>query len=246
MSLAVATVIAGATAVDCRQQLERDASRREIDLLTDILELNGAGTSARTRAERLLRQTGNLGAVLSSGLGKLRSLGASDCEIRSLHLLQNAVALASRRRAVDRLPLRSLNAVIKYLHVDMAHREFEVVRCLLLTAHNHLIHDEILHHGDVSKVELHPRRVAKLALDHGAAAVILAHNHPSGISTPSREDERTTLAVKSALSALGIILHDHIIVARSGYVSMRAEGMLRSHDNLPLHANPLPPRSVPI
>ena len=208
------------------QQRERDAWRREIDLLTDLMELHGAGGGARTKAERLLRQAGNLSALLSGGLGRLRAIGATDCEIRTLQLIRNAVALSLRRRAFQRAALTSLRAVVDYLHADMAHLDHEVLRCLLLTNRNDLIHDELVHRGSLMSVEVHPRRVAQAALDHGAAAVILVHNHPSGNPTPSRDDVQISGSVRNALRTIGVLLHDHVIVARSGHVSMREMGLI--------------------
>lgn len=208
------------------EQARRDEWRREIDLLTDLLELNGAGSAARSRAEWLLRKSGNLGATLSTGALRLKALGATDSEIRTLHLVRNAVTLTLRRRAYQRPQMKSLSAVLDYLRADMANKEHELARCLMLSAHNHLLHDEIIGIGTLQQVEVHPRRVAQLALEHNAAAVILVHNHPSGVSAPSRNDYIITTNVKLALATFGILLHDHIIMTRSGHVSLKDEGFL--------------------
>ena len=104
--------------------------------------------------------------------------------------------------------------------------EREQLRALYLDSKNKLIHEEKLHEGTVNETAIYPREVMKRALDRNATAVILVHNHPSGDPTPSRADIALTREVAAAAKALGIALHDHIIIGRGIHTSLRALGHL--------------------
>jgi len=108
----------------------------------------------------------------------------------------------------------------------MAHEPVEVVRVLYLDKRNRLIQDELQGRGTIDHTPLYPREVVKRALDLGASALIVVHNHPTGDPTPSQADISTTAQLKEAAATLGIVLHDHLIVARHGHASFRAKGLL--------------------
>ena len=113
-----------------------------------------------------------------------------------------------------------------YCHTAMAHRETEQFRVLYLDKKNVLIADEQQAQGTVDHVPVYPREVVKRALELNASALILVHNHPSGDPTPSQADIQMTTQVQSAADALGIVLHDHLIVGKSTELSFRTEGYL--------------------
>lgn len=140
------------------------------------------------------------------------------------------VALAARRMArseVRESPvLASWQALIDYLMIDMAHLVHERVRVLYLDSRNRLVLDQLLSEGDVSEAAIHPRQVVKQAMDLGAAALILVHNHPSGSPEPSRADIQITNRIAEAAGLLGIVVHDHVIIGRHGHVSFKAKGLL--------------------
>lgn len=102
----------------------------------------------------------------------------------------------------------------------------EIARVLYLNAANHLLRDESCAEGSLLEVTIHPREVVRRALELGATALILVHNHPSGDPTPSRADREATRRLAAAAALLDIRLHDHVIVASSGCVSFRALGLL--------------------
>jgi DNA repair protein RadC len=108
----------------------------------------------------------------------------------------------------------------------MAHREQEQFRVLFLDRKNVLIADEEQGRGTVDHVPVYPREVVKRALELNASALILVHNHPSGDPTPSRADIDMTRQVEAAAQALGLTLHDHLIIGREKELSFRAEGLL--------------------
>ena len=107
--------------------------------------------------------------------------------------------------------LSSWQALTDYLRVSMARETREQFRVLFLNRKNMLIADEVQGQGTIDHTPLYPREVVKRALEHGAAALILVHNHPSGDPMPSKADIAMTREVKDACAKLGIVLHDHLI-----------------------------------
>jgi DNA repair protein RadC len=140
------------------------------------------------------------------------------------------VALAARRlarAAVREQPvLGSWQALIDYLTIDMAHLTVERVRVLYMNHQNMLIDDQHVGDGSVDEAAIHPREVIRRALDLGATALILVHNHPSGSPQPSRADIQITNRIAEAGRLLGIVVHDHVIIGREGHVSLKAKGLI--------------------
>ena len=128
----------------------------------------------------------------------------------------------TRKRPV----LGSWQSVMDYLHADMAHIMFERFRVLFLDTKNNLLTDEVLGQGTVNQAPVYVREVIKRALELGASAVILVHNHPSGDTKPSRDDIRLTEEVVKAGKPLGIAVHDHLIIGANGHTSFATLGLL--------------------
>ncbi len=143
-----------------------------------------------------------------------------------LATLRAAMLHALRQEALEAPVLGTSEAVAAYLFAAMAHEPAEQLRVLYLNTRNRLLRDETVIEGSINIAPIYPREIVKRALEVGATALILAHNHPSGDPTPSREDVRVTRMVAAAAEALDIKLHDHVIVARSGWISLRAAGYL--------------------
>jgi DNA repair protein RadC len=108
----------------------------------------------------------------------------------------------------------------------MAHRETEQFRVLFLDRKNVLVADEEQAKGTVDHVPVYPREIVKRALELNASALILVHNHPSGDPTPSEADRTMTRQVQDACAALGLVLHDHLIIGKERELSFRARGYL--------------------
>ena len=119
----------------------------------------------------------------------------------------------------------SWQALIDYLTIDMAHLTVERVRVLFLNTQNMLIHDEHVGDGSIDEAAIHPREVIRRAMDLGASALIIVHNHPSGSPQPSRADIEITSRIAEAGRLLGIVVHDHVIIGREGHTSLRAKGL---------------------
>lgn len=178
-------------------------------------------------AHALIRRFGSLAGVLNADP---RALAAHPGMGETTAAALKIVALAARRLAREQVRaqpvLGSWQALIDYLTIDMAHLTVERVRVLYLNAQNMLIHDEHVGDGSIDEAAIHPREVIRRALDLGATALILVHNHPSGDPTPSRADIDMTKMIVEAAKPLGIAIHDHIIVGREGHASFRAPRLI--------------------
>ena len=143
--------------------------------------------------------------------------------------LQAACELVRRSLAEQmkhRDALRSPQAVREYLRVKLAHLEHEVFMVLLLDSQHRVIAAEELFRGSLSQTSVYPQELVKRALAYNAAAVILAHNHPSGVAEPSRADEYLTQTLRQSLSLVEARVIDHVIVAGSSVVSFVERGLL--------------------
>jgi DNA repair protein RadC len=154
-------------------------------------------------------------------------LGDGDEAVRHLGIVRHAMVHALRTEAFARPALGDSQALIDYLTMDMALLPTERLRVLFLNTSNRLLFDETLAEGSVSEAPVYPREIMRRALEVGATALILVHNHPSGDPTPSRGDIEATRRIADAGRALDICIHDHVIVARSGWSSFRALGLLQ-------------------
>lgn len=122
--------------------------------------------------------------------------------------------------------LNSPGAVRDYLRIFFAHREYESFVTLHLDAQNRLIYAEELFRGTLTQTSVYPREIVKAALQRNAAAVMFAHNHPSGVAEPSHADELLTQSLKQALALVDIKVLDHFIVAGASILSFAERGLL--------------------
>ena len=120
----------------------------------------------------------------------------------------------------------SPNAVRDYLRLLIGDREYEVFVCVFLDVQNRLIKTEEMFRGTLTQTSVYPREVVREALACNAAAVLLAHNHPSGSDRPSRADEALTITLKQALALVDVRVLDHMIVTRSTVFSFAERGLL--------------------
>lgn len=153
-------------------------------------------------------------------------LGGRPDIVRYLRLLRETVLGALRLTTNARPLVESMSDVLDYLNASMMHSRTEQVRVLYLDAKTRLIRDEQMGRGTLSEVPFYTREILGRAIELGAAGIIIVHNHPSGDPTPSRADIRVTADIVQAARYLKIRVHDHIIVASSGHVSLRQLGHL--------------------
>ena len=141
------------------------------------------------------------------------------------HLIAQALAILSRRMRV-KAHLDSPGAVRDYLRLSLADKEHEVFVVVLLDAQNRVLACEEMFRGTLTQASIYPREIVKSALAANAAAVIFAHNHPSGISEPSRADELLTQQLKAALALVDVKVLDHFVIAGDEFVSFAERGLL--------------------
>ena len=138
---------------------------------------------------------------------------------------QVQLVLDHLRKPLSTAPiLSSWDTLLDYLHGTIGHSPTEMFHVLYLDRKNRLIHDETIARGTVDHVPVYPREVAKRCLTLDASALILAHNHPSGDPAPSDADITMTTQVQKAVEAIGVILHDHVIIGHSREYSLRSNG----------------------
>ncbi len=178
-------------------------------------------------ANRLLDKFGDFNGVISAPASRLRDMhGVGDAVIVELKVIEAAAHRLARSRVMERHVISSWDAVLNYCHTTMAHRETEHFRVLFLDRKNILIADEEQARGTVDHVPVYPREIVKRALELNASALILVHNHPSGDTTPSQADIDMTRQVVTAAQALGLTVHDHLIIGKSAELSFRSQGLL--------------------
>ncbi len=140
-------------------------------------------------------------------------------------IIQQALELlACEVRATD--TLADPNAVKDYLRLKLAPKDHEVFAVVFLDAQNRVIECEEMFRGTLTQTSVYPREVVKAALVHNAAAVILAHNHPSGSATPSRADEMLTQTLKQALALVDVRVLDHLVVTAGEVLSLAERGLM--------------------
>ena len=178
-------------------------------------------------AKALLARFGTLAGVLNADPSALRQVsGVGETSVAALKV----VAVAARRMAKSEMESRpvlgSWQSLLDYLAIDMAHLTVERVRVLYLDTRNRLIDDHHVGDGSIDEAAIHPREVIRRAMDVGASALILVHNHPSGNPEPSSADIQITRKIAEAGRLLGVLVHDHVIVGRHGHVSLRSKGLI--------------------
>lgn len=178
-------------------------------------------------ARSLIKRFGSLAAVLNADPRALAlHPGMGETSAAALKIVALAARRLARERVREKPVLGSWQALIDYLTIDMAHLTVERVRVLYLNTQNMLIHDEHVGDGSIDEAAIHPREVIRRALDLGATALIVVHNHPSGSPQPSRADIQITNRIAEAGRLLGITVHDHVIIGREGHVSLKAKGLI--------------------
>jgi DNA repair protein RadC len=177
-------------------------------------------------AKELVKQFGNFAGVVSAGIPALTAAGLSLNAAVTLSAVKDAAIRLLRQEVLNRPVIASWQKLLDYVNAAMMHEKAEQFRLLFLDKKNALIADEVQQQGTIDHTPVYPREVVKRALELGATAIILVHNHPSGDPTPSRADIDMTKAIAEAARAVNIVVHDHLIVARSSTASFKSLGLL--------------------
>ena len=176
----------------------------------------------------MLARFGSFASVLSTpppDLRRIERLG--EAGLAALKTVQAAALLLLRAKVIGHSVVDDHGALITYLYAAMARDPVEQFRVLFVDHLNRVITDEVLWRGTINNTPAYPRDVVKRALEWGAVAVIIVHNHPSGDPAPSEEDVRMTNLIEVAANSLGVRLLDHIIIGWEDWGSLRRDGFLR-------------------
>lgn len=208
--------------------LERGASAlSDAELLAIFLRTGVVGKSAVDLAREVLARFGSLTQMFAASEKEF-------CDIHGMgqakYVQLQAVLEMSRRALQEEVKsgdaLNSPRAVREYLQLLLRGRQQEVFVAIFMDAQHRVTASEELFHGTLTQTSVYPREVVKRALHHNAAAVIFAHNHPSGVAEPSQSDQLLTDALKQALALVDVRVLDHFIVAGAGCLSFAEKGLL--------------------
>ncbi len=200
----------------------------DYELLELALQLVIPRKDTKALAKTLLREFGSFSAVFNASEARLSTIkGLGDTSIAHIKVIQAVAARFGRDRIDHEQPiLSSWSQLIDYCRSQMAFESIEQFRILFLDKKNRLIADEVQQTGTVDHTPVYPREVIKRTLELSATALILVHNHPSGDPAPSSADVRMTKEIADVAKPLGITLHDHIIIGKSGHASLRGLKLL--------------------
>ncbi len=199
----------------------------DAELLAIFLRIGMKGKSAVDLARDLLNDFGDLRSILDASQSEF--CGRNGLGPAKYAQLQAVLEMSRRHLSQDLQKQDAFNnpdSVRSYLTSRLRHLQQEVFSCLFLDSQHRLITYEELFHGSIDGASVYPREVVKRALSHNAAAVIFAHNHPSGVAEPSASDERITTRLIKALELVEVRTLDHFIVGEGLVVSMAERGML--------------------
>ena len=212
-----------------RERLLNEGARAlsDAELLAIFLRVGVRGMSAVDLARELMRVFGGLNGLFFASRGDCTQVkGLGDAKYAQLQ----AVLEMSRRALIEEMRCRDVlsspASVRDYLRLKLAGLPHEVFLVVFLDAQNRVLEAEELFRGSLTQTSVYPREVVKRALAHNAAAVILAHNHPSGVAEPSQADRWLTDLLKAALALVDVKVLDHFVVAGSGSLSFAERGLL--------------------
>lgn len=200
---------------------------QDYELIELILFMAIPRKDVKPLAKDLLNTFGSLPELFAASIEELQAVdGISENTAIAL----KAIAATSSRMMSQELKRKPLlnnwTRLMDHLYAGMAHEKKEHFRILFLNKKNELIADEVQSSGTVDHTPAYPREIMKRALELGATALILVHNHPSGDPTPSEDDIIMTGQIIRAAEPFNITIHDHIIMSRNGYKSFKSEGLI--------------------
>jgi DNA repair protein RadC len=199
----------------------------DYELLELLLTLAIPRRDVKPLAKELIAHFGGFSSVLSADTERLMGFtGLGETAVAALKAVQASANMMAHTQINEKPILSNWQAVGTYLQTSMATLVREQFRILFLDRQNRLMADEVLSEGTIDHAPVYPREVVRRALANDATALILVHNHPSGDVAPSRSDVTMTREIKEACQKIGIEIHDHIIVGKTGQSSMRDLGLL--------------------
>jgi DNA repair protein RadC len=199
----------------------------DYELLELLLFLANPRSDVKPLAKRLIERFGSFADTIAAEPIELRQVdGIGDTALVALKSAEASAHRLLRQRVMGKSVIGSWQQLVDYCRASMANAKTEQFRILFLDRKNQLIADELQQRGTVDHTPVYPREVVKRALELGASALIMVHNHPSGDTTPSRADIDMTREVAKAAATLGLSLYDHVIVGKSGATSFKSSGLM--------------------
>ena len=198
----------------------------DYELLEVLLFANDPRRDVKPLAKALIDRFGGFPEVLSATPDALRQAGLREPAVAILKAVREAALRLTRAELRERSVIGSWDRLIAYCNANIAYGEVEEFHLLFLDRKNALIAHERQQRGTVDHTPVYTREVVKRALELGASALILVHNHPSGDPTPSKADIQVTQDIVGAAKPLGVVVHDHLIIGRGRHTSLRDLGLL--------------------
>ena len=201
----------------------------DYELLELLLTIAIPRRDVKPLAKELIRKFGSFAEVVNAPLEELMLVkGVKENTAAVLRIVRECSVRSSWQslKGMDAPVISDFDAMVDYCRSAMAYQTVEEFRIIFLNSKLYVIGEEIQQRGTVDQVAIHPREVIKSAMMHGASAMILVHNHPSGIVTPSKADIEITKRIKEAAEAVSIRLFDHLIISQSSVYSFHNQGFV--------------------
>ena len=201
----------------------------DYELLELLLTIASPRRDVKPLAKELIRKFGSFAEVVNAPLEELMLVkGVKENTAAVLRIVRECSVRSSWQslKGTDAPVISDFDAMVDYCRSAMAYQMVEEFRIIFLNSKLYVIGEEIQQRGTVDQVAIHPREVIKSAMMHGASAMILVHNHPSGIVTPSKADMEITKRIKEAAEAVSIRLFDHLIISKSSVYSFHNQGFV--------------------
>ena len=201
----------------------------DYELLELLLTIAIPRPDVKPLAKELIRKFGSFAEVVNAPLEELMLVkGVKENTAAVLRIVRECSVRSSWQslKGTDAPVISDFDAMVDYCRSAMAYQMVEEFRIIFLNSKLYVIGEEIQQRGTVDQVAIHPREVIKSAMMHGASAMILVHNHPSGIVTPSKADMEITKRIKEAAEAVSIRLFDHLIISKSSVYSFHNQGFV--------------------
>ena len=197
------------------------------EVLEFVLSFAVSRKDTKPTARRLIKAFGTLNRTFNADLEELKKIeGIGDHSALLLRLVHAAGERLLKETCWKRFSLSSPRTLYDYCRLSFGSLGREQFRVYFVNTRNQLVGEELLSEGTVDQAAVYPRTIAELALRFGAVGILLAHNHPSGDLTPSRQDLALTQTIREAVAPLGIKVHDHVIVSSEGYLSFHEQNLL--------------------
>ncbi|MFM9889087.1 MAG: DNA repair protein RadC [Rickettsiales bacterium] len=199
----------------------------DYELLELILFAARPRGDVKPLAKRLLKQFGSFAGVIYATDTELRAVNeVGDAAIAALKTIRVSAQRMIKSEIGEQTVIQSWSALMDYCKLAMGKNKIEEFRVLFLNHRHALIADEVMQRGTINHTPVYPREIVKRALELGAAAIILLHNHPSGDATPSKADIDVTQKIIEAAATVSVSVHDHVIITETGHYSFKSFGLI--------------------